>query len=190
MKKIWYFIRNIFMGIFVLFALILSPFIIALRQPFLYFAYRKSHFFRDTGTKYNVFITDSDTFRLYELIRKQELPILYLMPKDSKHACDGWFMSGTTLLIHNLPALFYEKRLGGWTAYPEDEEPLSETIAQILQRLREDHPDTIITNIRILMEFSESAPEDRKRAEQDPLFLLYSGEEQMLDVLRNFCTNA
>lgn len=184
MKKIWYFIRNILMGIVVIFALVLSPFVFAFRLPFQYADYRKSYFFRDHGVKFSPFIADSYTFRLYELFRQENLPIRYLMPKDPKQAADGFFLAGSTLLIHDLSGIFYDDSMGSWTAYPEDKEPLSDTVAEILLHLRTDYPDMEITNVRILLDFDGESDEQRSMLEQDPLFLVYDDPEDLPELLR------
>ncbi len=187
MKKIWYFIRNMLMGIVVIFALALSPFVFAFRLPFRYAEYRKSHFFRDNGLKFSPFIADSYTFRLYELFRRENLGIRYLMPKDPKQAADGFFLAGSTLLIHNLSGIFYEEHLGGWTAYPEDEEPLSDTVAKILLHLRSEYPEQTVTDVRILLEWDNEVPENRDQAKQEPLFVVYEDAEELPRLLRPLC---
>ena len=187
MKKVWYFIRNMLMGIVVIFALALSPFVFAFRLPFRYADYRKSHFFRDNGVKFSPFIADSYTFRLYELFRRENLSIRYLMPKDPKQAADGFFLAGNTLLIHNLSGIFYEERLGGWTAYPEDEVPLSDTVAEILLRLRSEYPEQTVTDVRILLEWDNEVTEYRDQAKQESLFVVYENAEELPQLLRPFC---
>jgi hypothetical protein len=132
---------------------------------------------------------DHFTFQFYELIKKEQLPIRYLMPTDPKRACDGFFLAGSTLLIHDLPGIFYEERLGGWTAYPEDKEPLSDTVSAILLRLRTDYPDEEIKDVRILLDCDNEAPEDQARAEQEPLFLLYDEPEDLAQSLRTLFSN-
>ncbi|MBE6950656.1 MAG: hypothetical protein E7451_04885 [Ruminococcaceae bacterium] len=189
MKKIWYFIRNIVLSIVVVIALTITTLWIAITSPLRFLSYRKSHFYRNTGTKFKVWITDSYTYQFYELIHKNGLPIRYLMPRDPKLVCEGWFLSGTTLLLHNLSEVTFVDELDSWSVYPEDQEPLSDTIAATLLHLREDHPDVTIAQIRILMDIDDLTVNDLKRAEQDPLFLLYSGEEQMLDALRTLSIN-
>ena len=184
MKKILSAIRNVFLTIFVVVMLLFTTICIVIASPFRWMQYRKTHFYRETGIPFRIGIMDHFTFVLYELIRKENLPIRYLMPKDPKQSCDGFFLAGTTLLIHNLSGISYEERLGGWTAYPEDEEPLSDTIAAILLHLRADYPDIQIDNVRILMDLDNEAPEDYAHAAQDPLFLIYKDPEELLDLLR------
>lgn len=186
MKKILHAIRNVFLSLIVVVLLLFSTICIVIASPFRWLQYRKSHFFRDTGTPFKIGIMDHFTFRLYELIRKEDLPIRYLIPRDPKLACDGFFLAGTTLLIHNLSGLFYEEALSRWTAYPEDGEPLSDTIADILLRLRTDYPDEEITDVRILMDLDNEAPDVLTRAKQDPLFLIYDCEP--IEVLRELCS--
>lgn len=185
MKKIILFIRNALLSIFVVMLLLFTTICIVIASPFRWMQYRKSHFFRETGIPFRIGIMDHFTFVLYELIRKESLPIRYLMPKDPKLALDGFFLAGSTLLIHNLPGIFYEERLGGWTAYPEDEEPLADTVAEILLQLRTDHPDVEITDVRILMDFDGESTEHRAMAEENPLFLIYEEADELPKLLRS-----
>ena len=127
---------------------------------------------------------DQFTFALYELIQKEGLPIRYLMPQDPKMACDGFFLAGSTLLIHDLPGIFYEERLGGWTAYPEDEEPLSDTVAAILLRLHEAFPNEGVTEVRILMDIDGESTELLNRVQKDPLFIPYEDAKDLPKLLR------
>ena len=185
MKKILHFIRDVLLSVFVVVLLLFTTICIVIASPFRWMQYRKSHFFRETGIPFRIGIMDHFTFVLYELIRKENLPIRYLMPKDPKLALDGFFLAGTTLLIHNLPGMFYEERLGGWTAYPEDNEPLTDTVAEILLHLRTDHPDAQITDVRILMDFDGESDEHRTMAEENPLFLIYEEAEELPVLLRS-----
>lgn len=188
MKKILSAFRDFFLTIFVVVVLLFTTICIVIASPFTWYQYRKSHFFLDTGTPFKIGIMNNYTFRLYELIRKENLPIRYLVPSDPNLACDGFFLAGSTLLIHNLSGLIYEERLGGWTAYPEDEEPLSDTVADILLRLRTDYPEEEITDVRILMDLDNEAPEDLERARKGPLFLVYESDSDIVEVLRTLTT--
>lgn len=185
MKKLLHFIRDALLSVFVVILLLFTTICIVIASPFRWVQYRKSHFYRETGIPFRIGIMDHFTFVLYELIRKENLPIRYLMPKDPKHACDGFFLAGNTLLIHNLPGISYEERLGGWTAYPEDEEHLTDTVAEILLHLRTDHPDVEINDVRILMDFDGESDEHRSMAEGNPLFLVYEEAEELPELLRS-----
>lgn len=185
MKKIWYFIRNALLSVFVVVMLLFTTICIVIASPYRWVQYRKSRFCRETGIPFRIGIMDHFTFVLYELIRRESLPIRYLMPKDPKLALDGFFLAGSSLLIHNLPGIFYEEQLGGWTAYPEDEEPLTDTVAEILLHLRTDHPDVEITDVRILMDFDGESDEHRAMAEENPLFLVYEEADELPELLRS-----
>lgn len=185
MKKIWNFIRNALLSTFVVVMLLFTTICIVIASPFRWMQYRKTHFYRETGVPFRIGIMDHFTFVLYELIQREKLPIRYLMPKDPKRPCDGFFLAGTTLLIHDLPGICYEEQLGGWTAYPEDEEPLTDTVAEILLHLRTDHPDAQITDVRILMDFDGESDESRAIAEENPLFLIYNELEDLPELLRS-----
>lgn len=189
MKKILSAIWNFFLTIFVVVMLLITTICIVIASPFRWMQYRKTHFFRDTGIPFKIGIMDNFTFVFYELIKKEQLPIRYLMPTDPKQACDGFFLAGSILVIHDLSDIFYSESLGGWTAYPEDNEPLSDTVAAILLRLRTDYPNKEITDVRILLDCDNKAAEDRARAEQEPLFLVYDEPEDLAQTLRSLFVN-
>ena len=186
MKKLLLKLFDFLLGCLALVFLALSIPFILLSIPGKYITYRRSHFFRDIGAGFRLWSVDSETFQIYELVKKHGLPIRYLLPADPKRKEDGWFLAGTTLLIHNLEGLFYEPALGGWTAYPEDEEPLSVTSEDIRARLLTDYPDVTVTDFRVLADFTEASVEECRLAQSDPRILTYSGKEQLLEILRKF----
>ena len=183
MKKIWYVIRNIFLGIWVGLMLIFYTIWTALCYPVRYLRYRKSHFFRETGIPFTA-AADSSDFRLFEQIREAELPIRYLPPKDPKRM-NGWFFHGNTLILHMFDELSYSEKLQSWTLFPDDAIPLEDTVARQLQLIREIEPDIEIGNVRILISRIEVDPKDLPLAQQLPMFLIYDGEP--VEVLRELC---
>ena len=189
MKKILSAIRNFFLTIFVVVMLLFTTICIVIASPFRWLQYRKSHFFRDMGIPFKIGIMDHFTFQFYELIKKEQLPIRYLMPTDPKQACDGFFLAGSTLLIHDLSGIFFDESLGGWMAYPEDKEPLSDTVAAMLLRLRTDYPNEEVTDVRILLDCDNESAEDQARAEKEPLFLVYDELEDLAQSLRTLFSN-
>lgn len=186
MKKLLSKSFDFFLGCLALVLMLLSLPFVLLSIPGKYITYRRSHFFRDTGAGFKLWSVDSETFQIYELLQKHGLPIRYLLPADQKRKDDGWFLAGSTLLVHNLEGLFYEPTLGGWTAYPEDEEPLSVTLEDIRTQLLTDHPEVTVTDIRVLADFTEASAEEYRLARSDPSLLTYSGREQLLEILRKF----
>jgi hypothetical protein len=189
MKKLISVIKDALMTCIIVVVLIFTTLYIVIAAPFRCLQYRKSHFYRDTGTPFKIGMMDHFTFVLYELIKKEQLPIRYLMPTDPKRACDGFFLAGSTLLIHDLSGIFFDESLGGWTAYPEDKEPLSDTVAAMLLRLRMDYPNEEVTDVRILLDCDNESAEDQARAEQEPLFLVYDELEDLAQSLRTLFSN-
>lgn len=185
MKKIWYFIRNVLLGIFVVVMLLFTTLCIVIASPIRWVQYRKTHFYQETRIPFRIGIMDHFTFQLYELVKKEQLPIRYLMPNDPKLACDGFFLAGTTLLIHDQPGIAYEEKLGGWTAYPEDEEPLADTVAEILLRLHEAFPNEEVSEVRVLIDIDNESPELLNRIQQDPLLIPYEETEDLPQLLRD-----
>ena len=184
MKKLIPFIKDALMTCIIVAVLIFTTICIVIAAPFRCLQYRKSHFYRDTATPFKIGMMDHFTFVLYELIKKEQLPIRYLMPSDPEKRCDGFFLAGTTLLIHDLPGIFYEERLGGWTAYPEDEEPLTDTVAGILLRLHEAFPKEEVKEVRILVDTDNESPELLDRIRRDSLFIPYEQAEDLPKLLR------
>ena len=186
MKKLWYIIRNIFLGIWVGLMLLFYTIWTALCYPVRYLRYRGTHFFRETGIPF-VAAADSSDFRLYEQFREAGLPIRYLPPKDLKRM-NGWFFHGSTLILHMFDQLSYSDKLQSWTLFPDDALPLEDTVAQQLQLIRQIEPDIRIDSVRILISRTEVDPKDLPLAQQLPMFLIYDSEPVV--VLRELCTKA
>ena len=186
MKKLWYIIRNIFLGIWVGLMLLFYTIWTALCYPVRYLRYRRTHFFRETGIPF-VAAADSSDFRLYEQFREAGLPIRYLPPKDLKRM-NGWFFHGSTLILHMYDQLSYSDKLQSWTLFPDDALPLEDTVAQQLQLIRQIEPDIRIDSVRILISRTEVDPKDLPLAQQLPMFLIYDSEPVV--VLRELCTKA
>lgn len=185
MKKLWYIIRNIFLGIWVGLMLILYTLFSALCYPVRYRRYRRTHFFRETGIPFGA-AADSSDFRLYEQIREAALPIRYLPSRDLRRM-NGWFFHGSTLILHMYDQLSYSDKLQSWTVFPDDALPLEDTVAHQLQLIREIEPDIMIDGIRILIDRMEVDPKDLPLAQQLPMFLIYDGEPVV--ALRSLCSN-
>lgn len=186
MKKLWYFIRNLFLGIAVAAALVLTLVWNVLTSPVQIYRYHRSHFYRDLGVKFRFYIPDTYAYGLYNRIREAKLPVEYLLPGDPGQAANGFFFYKDTLILHDFSEIVYSEKLGGWSVYPEDEESLNDTIADVLVRLQSERADAIVEHIVILMDRADLDPQDLPRAEADPLFLLHSGED-VTAVLAAYC---
>ena len=184
MKKLWYIIRNIFLGIWVGLMLLFYTISNALCYPARQLRYRKSRFFLETGIPFSAAV-DTYDFRLFEQIREAGLPIRYLPPKDLKRM-NGWFFHGSTLILHMFDELFYSDKLQSWSLFPDDTLPLEDTVARQLQLIREIEPDIRIDGVRILIDRMEIDPKDLPLAKQLPMFLIYDSEP--IEVLRELCS--
>ena len=187
MKKLWYFIRNIFLGIWVVMMLLFYTIWTALCYPVRYLRYRKSHFFRETGIPFAA-AADSSDFRLFEQIRDANLPIRYLPPKAPKQM-NGWFFYGNTLILHMFDQLSYSDKLQSWTLFPDDSLPLEDTVARQLQLIREIEPDIKIDGVHILISRMEVDPQYLPLAQQLPMFLIYETDGEPIEILRKLCSN-
>ena len=193
MKKILSVIRNLLFYIALFFGSILFAVWIVLKTPFHYFTYRKSHYRRNIGEKFSVGLVDNPVFRLYELIQENALPISYLHSSDPEKAHLGAFVAGSTLLIHDLPYVYYNADAGCWSAYNNTESifPIADTVAEKLYFLREEHPDVAVDSARILFNPKQLRSDDeRARMAGDTLFISYSDMEELMEKLRQFCAES
>lgn len=180
MKK---FLYKLFVGIGVVLMLIYYTIAATITYPFRLIQYRRSDFYRETGIPF-ADAKDTSDLRLFRLFRAAGLPVVYLKPRDSKRA-NGWFLQGKTLILHMFDELSYSDELQSWTLFPDEGLPLSESVANQLARLRELYPDAVIENVRILLDRIEVEPKDLPRAQGDPLFLIYSNDDELTQMLGN-----
>jgi hypothetical protein len=180
MKK---FLYKLFVGIGVVLMLIYYTIAATITYPFRLIQYRRSDFYRETGIPF-ADAKDTSDLRLYRLFRAAGLPVRYLMPRDLKRA-NGWFFQGKTLILHMFDELSYSDELQSWTLFPDEGLPLSESVANQLARLRELYPDAAIEDVRILLDRIEVDPKDLPRAQGDPLFLIYSNDDELTQMLGN-----
>ncbi|MBQ2921349.1 MAG: hypothetical protein IJE58_09250 [Oscillospiraceae bacterium] len=186
MKKLWYIIRNIFLGIWVGLMLLFYTIWTALCYPVRYLRYRRTAFYQETGIPFGA-AADSSDFRLYEQIREAGLPIRYLPSMDPRRM-NGWFFHGNTLILHMFDELSYSDKLQSWTLFPDDALPLEDTVARQLQLIRQIEPEIRIDSVRILIDRMEVDPKDLPLAKQLPMFLIYDSEP--VEALRELCTKA
>ena len=180
MKK---FLYKLFVGIGVVLMLIYYTIAATITYPFRLIQYRRSDFYRETGIPFTD-AKDSSDLRLYRLFRAAGVPVAYLKPRDLKRA-NGWFLQGKTLILHMFDELSYSDELQSWTLFPDEGLPLSESVANQLARLRELYPDAAIEDVRILLDRIEVDPKDLPRAQGDPLFLIYSNDDELTQMRGN-----
>jgi hypothetical protein len=180
MKK---FLYKLFVGIGVVLMLIYYTIAATITYPFRLIQYRRSDFYRETGIPF-ADAKDTSDLRLFRLFRAAGLPVAYLKPRDLKRA-NGWFLQGKTLILHMFDELSYSDELQSWTLFPDEGLPIAESVANQLARLRELYPDVAIENVRILLDRIEVDPKDLPRAQGDPLFLIYSNDDELTQMLGN-----
>ena len=77
MKKVLSKIFEIFLWIVAVPAVIIAGIALLLYTPIAIFKYRRSAFYRDTHHKYEMFIRNAMWFQLYEIMRKNDLPLSF-----------------------------------------------------------------------------------------------------------------
>ncbi|MBE6718252.1 MAG: hypothetical protein E7574_03220 [Ruminococcaceae bacterium] len=98
--------------VFLLFLLVLTPID--------YYKYKKSRYYKDTKEKYSWLCTVSYYIKLYDLIKKENLPIDYYRCNNDNFTGYGFFVYKDTLILNEFdPCFDAEKNI--WLAEIEDE---------------------------------------------------------------------
>ena len=127
-------------------------------------------------------------YRLFNALREQGIPIEVIA--HPKHPADAHLRWKDALVIHEIDSIALKD--GNWaigTGSPvwKPGVELKDAIAEVLDDAFDDCPGCELDDAVILADRAAFAPEDVERAAASRLFLLYSGEEECLRVLRDYC---
>lgn len=174
-------------------ALLLSPLlavfslIILLYTPIDYLRFRMSDYRKDTGHKYLWLVTASYTYRIYKIVKRDNLPITYFEKKGTNAAC-GYFVSGDTLLIYDLDpgSVYYDTDNERWYAfYNGKRQNMEELIDEELSLFEGDY-GTRPASATVLYDPSKLEDETVARlAEESGIFLMY-GKRELEEALAIF----
>lgn len=177
MKKLLEFLMTAALFFVVLFSALLS----VLRTPFDYIAYCRSYFYKDFKQKYRMFVCASPEYRLYNLIRKHNLPIQYI-PKDAASpSLGGYFLYKRTLIVHDLQQLQFDPKSNRWVFYSArsgsgPSTPMMEHILASVAAVNKlgDHEEC--TQMFIPLHRRQIVKRDLERAQKDFRFVIYDKE--------------
>lgn len=177
MKKL----REFLMTVVLFFVLVISALVSLLRTPFDYLAYRRSHFYADFKQKYRLFVCAAPEYRLYNLIRKHDLPILYIPKNPEAPSLGGWFLYKGTLIVHDLRQLSFDEKTNRWVFYSTHSgsgpsTPMMEHIMASVAAVNNVAGHEECTRMFIPLHTSQIVKRDLDKARHDFRFVLYDKE--------------
>lgn len=189
MKKLWNFIRDALLACLAVIGALFFLILMVLCTPFQFLAYRRSPFSRETGASFRPGVTDQEAYRLYNALRKRGVPISVIA--HPKQPLDAHLVCQNTLIVTGIDSL--RRKDGQWVIGPHSDcwgenVTIDEAIADEMDDVFDDRPGFEPETAVVLIDRADVAPEDLPQAEADPMFLLYSNDEEQLEVLRGFCT--
>lgn len=165
-KKPW----NILLTILLIPVICIFLIVLLLGIPFDYIKYRSSRYYKDTKEKYSWLCATSYYVGLYNLIKKENLPIDYYRSTEVPITGYGYFVYRDMLLVNDYEPC-YDAEKQTWLVESEDEyveleqeveavrkrcnqqlgsEVCKKTIVLIDKELLEAHPDALYENIELL----------------------------------------
>lgn len=163
------------------FVVLLSALLSVLRTPFDYIAYRRSYFYQDFKQKYRMFVCAAPEYRLYNLIRKHNLPIQYI-PKDAAApSLGGFFLYKHTLIVHDLQQLQFDTKSNRWVFYSArsgsgPSTPMMEHILASVAAVNKLGGHEECTQMFIPLHHRQIVKRDLERAHKDFRFVIYDDE--------------
>ena len=182
MKKVLSKIFEIFLWIVAVPFAIIAGIALLLYTPIGIFKYRRSAFYRDTHHKYEMFIRNAMWFQLYEIMRKNDLPLsfhLHSTDEDTR----GYFYYRDTLLAMDWPMEYAPNQQEWFVLYDnEDHEPctpMSEALELELNAFHKNTGNAECHRAVVLADMEYIADEDRPHLAECPDILPYQGKKDL-----------
>ena len=187
MKKILSKILEVFLWIIAIPTVIIAGIALLLYTPIAIFKYRRSAFYRDTHHKYEMFIRNAMWFQLYEIMRKNDLPLrfhLHSTDEDTR----GYFYYRDTLLTMDWPMEYAPNQQEWFVLYDnEDHEPctpMSEALELELNAFQENIGKADCLRVVLLADINDIPEEDRPRLAECPDILPSDGKKDLSRALK------
>lgn len=119
--------------------IVLFLLIMLILTPFDYFKYKMSRYYKDTKEKYSWFCTETYHIKLYNQIKKENLPIDYYRCEYAPITGYGFFVYKDTLIINDC-VLYYDTEKNKWLVESENGEDYAEiqdTVKSEIERCNE-----------------------------------------------------
>ena len=174
--------------------IILTPILIlvgiglVLYLPVDYVRYRRSAFYQDTGHRYELFSGGTPWIRLYNAMRKEEMPLdFHLHAKDIYY---GYFRYKNILLVQDFP-VEYEPKKSEWFVYYEDEDEqacttVAEALESCLESFHEIVGETLCDRAVLLVDRTHIPEADLPHLESCDHLLGYDGNKGMADAIKQW----
>ena len=182
MKKVLSKIFEIFLWIVAVPFAIIAGIALLLYTPIAIFKYRRSAFYRDTHHKYEMFIRNAMWFQLYEIMRKNDLPLsfhLHSTDEDTR----GYFYYRDTLLAMDWPMDYAPNQQEWFVLYDnEDHEPctpMSEALELELNAFHKNTGNAECHRAVVLADMEYIADEDRPHLAECLDILPYRGKKDL-----------
>ena len=182
MKKVLSKIFEIFLWIVAVPFAIIAGLALFLYTPIAIFKYRRSAFYRDTHHKYEMFIRNAMWFQLYEIMRKNDLPLsfhLHSTDEDTR----GYFYYRDTLLAMDWPMEYAPNQQEWFVLYDnEDHEPctpMSEALELELNAFHKNTGNAECHRAVVLADIENIREEDRPYLAECPDILPYQGKKDL-----------
>ena len=182
MKKVLSKIFEIFLWIVAVPFAIIAGLALFLYTPIDFIRYRCSAFYRDTHHKYERFIRNAMWFQLYEIMRKDNLPLsfhLHSTDEDTR----GYFYYRDTLLAMDWPMEYAPNQQEWFVLYDnEDHEPctpMSEALELELNAFHKNTGNAECHRAVVLADIENIREEDRPYLAECPDILPYQGKKDL-----------
>ena len=182
MKKVLNKIFEIFLWIIAIPTVLVAGLALFLYTPIDMIKYRRSAFYRDTHCKYEMFIRRAMWFRLYEIMRRDNLPLDFHLHSTDEDTM-GHFRYQDTLLVMDIPLEYAPNRQEWFVIYDKEDyepaTPLSEVQELALEEFQEFTGVTECHRAVVLADMEYIAEEDRPHLAECPDILPYRGKKDL-----------
>ena len=182
MKKILGKILEVFLWIIAIPTVLVVGLALFLYTPIDMIKYRRSAFYRDTHCKYEPFIGNAMWFRLYEIMRRDNLPLDFHLHSTDEDTT-GYFCYKNTLLALDWPLEYASDRKEWFVLYDnEDHEPctpMSEALELELKAFYKNISKAECHRAVVLADMEYIAEEDRPHLAECPDILPYRGKKDL-----------
>ena len=187
MKKVFSKILEVFLWIVAVPFTIIAGIALLLYTPIAIFKYRRSAFYRDTHHKYEMFIRNAMWFQLYEIMRKDNLPLCFHLHSTDEDT-RGYFYYRDTLLAMDWPMEYAPNQQEWFVLYDnEDHEPctpMSEALELELNAFHKNTGNAECHRAVVLADMEYIADEDRPHLAECPDILPYQGKKDLSRALK------
>lgn len=129
---------------------------VLLYTPIDFIRYRMTQYYKDTKEKYTWMSTSSYYIRMYDSIKKANLPIEYIRQKEVRLNGCGYFFYKNFLILNY--SMFYDEEINAWTVEVEEAEGyirVEEAVNRDIQEFNEYMNAEIVNRAAILVRNDE-----------------------------------